>query len=63
VQTAAGFALTSVTILGVGLLDPTGADGWRVAWLVLALGPAVGIVAMVRLRRRPDAVKMASGHR
>jgi len=63
VQTAAGFALTSVTILGVGLLDPTGADGWRVAWLVLAIGPAVGIVAMVRLRRRPDAVKMASGHR
>ena len=29
VQTAVGFTLTSVTILGVGLLDPMGADGWR----------------------------------
>jgi len=63
VQTAVGFTLTSVTILGVGLLDPSGADGWRLAWIVLALGPAVGIVAMLRLRGRPDATKMANGHR
>jgi hypothetical protein len=62
-QTAVGFTLTSVTILAVGLLDPGGADGWRLAWLVLALGPVVGIVAMVRLRGRPDATKMANGHR
>jgi MFS family permease len=62
-QTAVGFTLTSVTILAVGLLDPAGADGWRLAWLVLALGPVVGIVAMVRLRGRPDATKMANGHR
>ena len=63
VQTAVGFTLTSVTILGVGLMDPSGADGWRLAWIVLALGPAVGIVAMLRLRGRPDATKMANGHR
>jgi MFS family permease len=63
VQTAVGFSLTSVTILGVGLIDPAGADGWRLAWVILALGPAVGIVAMFRLRGRPDATKMASGHR
>jgi MFS family permease len=63
VQTAVGFTLTSVTILGVGLLDPTGGDGWRLAWIVLALGPAVGIAAMWRLRSRPDATKMANGHR
>lgn len=63
VQTAVGFSLTSITILGVGLLDPTGADGWRLAWIVLALGPAVGIAAMWRLRGRPDATKMANGHR
>ena len=31
VQPAVGFTLTSVTILGVGLLDPTDADGWRLA--------------------------------
>jgi MFS family permease len=63
VQTALGFTLTSVTILGVGLLDPSGAGGWRLAWVILALGPAVGIVAMLRLRGRPDATKMANGHR
>jgi len=63
VQTAVGFSLTSITILGVGLIDPTGADGWRLAWVILALGPAVGIVAMLRLRGRPDATKMANGHR
>ena len=63
VQTAIGFTLTGVTILGVGLLDPTGGNGWRIAWIVLALGPAVGIGAMLRLRGRPDATKMANGHR
>ena len=63
VQTAVGFTLTGFTILGVGLIDPTGSDGWRLAWILLALGPAVGIVAMLRLRGRPDATKMASGHR
>ena len=63
VQTALGFSLTSVTILGVGLLDPTTGDGWRIAWIILALGPVVGIVAMLRLRGRPDATKMANGHR
>jgi len=63
VQVAVGFLLTGVTILGIGLLDPIDAGGWRLAWLVLAAGPAVGIVAMWRLRMRPDAVKMANGHR
>jgi MFS family permease len=62
-QLAAGFVLTAVTILGVGLLDPADAAGWRVAWVVLALGPAVGIAAMWRLRGRPDATRMANGHR
>jgi MFS family permease len=63
VQTAVGFTLTGFTILGVGLIDPVDAGGWRLAWIVLALGPAVGIAAMLRLRGRPDATKMANGHR
>jgi MFS family permease len=62
-QLAGGFVLTGVTILGVGLLDPGDAAGWRAAWVVLALGPAVGIAAMWRLRGRPDATRMANGHR
>ena len=62
-QTALGFLLTGVTILLVGLLGSGDAAGWRVAFAVLALGPLVGIVAMARLRRRPEATLMASGNR
>jgi MFS family permease len=61
-QLAGGFVLTGVTILGVGLIAPT-ADTWRLAFWLLALGPALGIVAMWRLRRRPDATRMANGRR
>jgi MFS family permease len=63
IQTALGFLLTTVTILAVGLLDPTDGTGWRIAFGLLALGPLVGIVAMARLRRRPEAGRMANGHR
>jgi MFS family permease len=60
-QLAIGFVLTGVTILAVGAIGAT-ADTWRVAFWLLALGPAAGIAAMWRLRQRPDATKMASGH-
>ena len=62
-QTAAGFLLTGVTIIGVGLLDPGDRSAWVLAFVILALGPLVGILAMLRLRRRPDAVRMAGGRR
>jgi hypothetical protein len=42
------FLLTSVSIAGVSHLR--GAGGWPLAFGVLAVGPAVGIVAMRRLR-------------
>ncbi|HEX6129911.1 MAG TPA: MFS transporter [Candidatus Limnocylindria bacterium] len=63
VQTALGFTLTAVTIWGVSLLNPADATGWRVAFAALAIGPALGILAMWRLRHRPDAVRMANGNR
>jgi MFS family permease len=63
IQLAGGFVLTAITILGIGLLDPMDRDTWRIAFWLLALGPAVGIVAMWRLRGRPDATKMANGNR
>jgi MFS family permease len=63
VQVASGFLLTGITILAVGLLEPSDADGWRISWGLLAVGPLVGILAMWRLRRRPEAVRMAGGHR
>ncbi len=62
-QTAAGFMLTGITMVGIGLLDPTDGRSWIVAFVILAGGPAVGIIAMLRLRRRPDAIRMAGGRR
>ena len=61
-QTAGGFLLTGVTILLVGALGSSG-TGWQLAFLLLAVGPAVGIVAMGRLRRLPEARLMADGRR
>jgi MFS family permease len=61
-QMATGFLLTGVTILGLGLAAPDGTS-WRIAFWVLAAGPLVGIVAMWRLRARPDATRMANGRR
>jgi MFS family permease len=62
-QLALGFLLTAVAILIVGALDPGDGSTWRIAFWMLAIGPAVGIAAMWRLRGRPEAVKMANGHR
>ena len=58
-QTAIGFLLTLVTIRGVPLL----ADefGWRWAFPLLAVGPFLGIVAMLRLKRSSYALKLAGG--
>jgi MFS family permease len=51
VQTSLGFLLTMVSIQ---LVPPVaGAIGWRWAFVVLALGPALGIAAIRRLPRAP----------
>ena len=63
VQTAVGFLLTTVTILGVGAVGLSTGMGWRLGFAVLAIGPAVGIVAMWRLRHRPESVRLANGRR
>jgi MFS family permease len=60
-QTSLGFLLTLVTIRLVPALERV--VSWRWAFVFLALGPAVGIWAMLRLRRLPAAAKMASGRR
>ncbi len=62
-QVASGFTLTAVTILLVGTLDASDASGWRLAFGVLALGPLMGIIAMWRLRQRPEALRLAGGRR
>jgi len=60
-QTSLGFLLTLVTIRLVPTFERL--VTWRWAFAFLALGPAVGIWAMLRLRRLPAASKMASGRR
>ena len=62
-QTAAGFLLTGVTITIVGTLSSADSVGWRAVFALLAVGPLVGILAMWRLRGRPEAARMANGHR
>jgi len=58
-QTAIGFLLTLVTIRGVPLLAD--AWGWQWAFPVLGLGPVLGIVAMVNLKRSQFAAALAGG--
>ena len=60
-QTSLGFLLTFGTIQMMPFL--VDALGWRHAFMVLAIGPALGVLAMWRLRREPDAVKIAGGRR
>ncbi len=60
-QTALGFLLTSVTIQVLPLVQA--AAGWSGAFIMLAAGPVVGSVAMLRLRARPEAVRLAGGQR
>ncbi len=61
VQTCVGFLLTMASIELVPRLART--VGWRWAFVVLAPGPALGILAMLRLRRLPEAVRIAHGRR
>ncbi len=58
-QLALGFLLTNVTLWLTPVLRET--EGWRVAFAVLALGPAVGVIAMRQLRLSPYAAKIAGG--
>ena len=58
-QTCAGFALTTLTIW---LVPPVvAAVGWRWAFAPLAIGPALGVAAMARLRSLPEARRLAGG--
>ena len=60
-QTSLGFLLTCATIY----LLPKVASvmGWQWSMSVLAIGPALGVWAMLTLRRRPEARALAGGAR
>ena len=61
VQTALGFTLTLVTIQSMPYV--VDAIGWRYAFAPLAIGPALGVWAMARLRAHPASSKLAGGRR
>ena len=58
-QLAIGFILTVVTIW----LIPLAADtlGWRWVFVLLAPGPALGVLAMLRLKSLPESARLAGG--
>ncbi len=59
-QLAGGFALTVATIWLIPVLED--AFGWRRwAFAFLAPGPALGVVAMLRLKSLPEAARIAGG--
>lgn len=60
-QTSVGFLLTAVSIQVLPYVER--AAGWSGAFLLLSAGPAAGAVSMLRLRARPEAVRLAGGRR
>jgi MFS family permease len=58
-QLALGFTLTVATIWLLPVVEEV--VGWRWAFALLAPGPALGIVAMLKLRASPAAARIAGG--
>lgn len=61
IQTCIGFLLTTISIELVPYF--INAAGWRYAFVILAPGPFLGVIAMLRLRSLPEAEKIAQGRR
>ena len=61
IQTSIGFLISLATIhltpLFIEIL------GWKYAFAPLAIGPLLGVIAMVKLRAQPEAIRLANGHR
>ena len=60
-QMCIGFLLTTVSIQMIPPL--AGLVTWRYAFILLAPGPLLGVIAMLRLRSLPEAIKIAHGKR
>jgi len=61
IQTCVGFLLTSFSIELIPYFVRH--VGWRYAFAILAPGPLLGVIAMLRLRSLPEAAKIAQGRR
>jgi MFS family permease len=60
-QTSLGFLLTMLTIRLVPLVQAHIGEQW--SFSILAIGPILGIVAMLTLRRDPASLRIAGGNR
>ena len=61
IQTSLGFFLT---LFSIRLIPPlVERIGWEWAFVMIVPGPVFGIWSMMRLRKLPEALKMANGHR
>lgn len=58
-QTAVGYMLTTISIQLTAMASEF--LGWKWAFLPLAVGPAIGVAAMLRLRNSPEANHLAGG--
>jgi MFS family permease len=58
-QIAVGFTISAATIWLIPIVEE--AVSWRWAFSLLALGPLVGIIAMLRLRSLPESAQIAGG--
>lgn len=58
-QIAIGFTISAATIWIIPLVEEVAT--WRWAFATLALGPLVGIAAMLRLKGLPEAAQIAGG--
>jgi len=61
VQTCIGFSLTLLTIHALPVF--AGSVGWQWAMAPLAIGPALGVIAMAFLRKDPASAKLAGGRK
>lgn len=61
-QLGIGFALTVVAIWLMPLFAAW-IGGWQWAFLLLVPGPVIGVIAMLALRARPEASRLAHGAR
>ena len=61
IQTCIGFLLTSISIELIPRFVKL--VGWRYAFVILAPGPLLGVIAMMRLRNLPEAMRIAQGRR
>lgn len=60
-QTCLGFLLTTISIELIPHI--VNAVTWKYAFAVLAPGPVLGVIAMLRLRGLPEALKIAHGRK